>query len=92
MVSNMEIWCECFGKNRADITPMDSTRIRQVLIKFGWKRHRNKRRLPLYGSQWVYVPEPDPQPDPPQILDHPWNTPVPTSPAVEHPNVELAHP
>lgn len=69
VVSNMEIWCECLGKNRADLTPMDSSRIRSVLIKLGWQRHASKKRLPLYGPQWVYTRQPDPldvfqQPDP----------------------------
>lgn len=60
VVSNLEIWCECLGKNRADLTAMDSTRIRQVLIKLGWERHSSKKRLPLYGPQWVYTRQTDP--------------------------------
>ncbi|XCB30427.1 VapE family protein [Arcanobacterium hippocoleae] len=60
VVSNLEIWCECLGKNRADLTAMDSTRIRQVLIKLGWNRHQSKKRLALYGPQWVYTRQVDP--------------------------------
>jgi predicted P-loop ATPase len=55
-VSNMEIWCECFGKNRADLTIAEGAKIRAILVKLGWHRFEKKIRIPLYGSQWVYIP------------------------------------
>jgi putative DNA primase/helicase len=55
-VSNMEVWCECFGKNRADLTIAEGNRIKAILIKLGWHRFEKKIRIPLYGSQWVYLP------------------------------------
>ncbi|WP_353067511.1 virulence-associated E family protein [Arcanobacterium hippocoleae] len=45
-VSNIEIWCECLGKNRADITSVESNRIRAVLIKAGWVRSPHKNGYP----------------------------------------------
>lgn len=53
-VSNMEIWCECFGKDRADLTAAEGNKIKAILIKLGWQRREKKIRIPLYGSQWVY--------------------------------------
>lgn len=55
-VSNMEVWCECFGKDRADLSTTEGNRIKSILIKLGWHRYEKKIRLPLYGSQWVYIP------------------------------------
>jgi predicted P-loop ATPase len=56
-VSNMEVWCECFEKNRADLTPAEGARIRAILVKLGWHRYEKKTRLPLYGPQWIYIPD-----------------------------------
>lgn len=56
-VSNMEVWCECFGKDRADLSISEGTRIKGILIKLGWHRYEKKVRLPIYGAQWVYVPD-----------------------------------
>lgn len=53
-VSNMEIWCECFGKDRADLTAAEGNKIKAILIKLGWHRCDRKVRQPLYGTQWVY--------------------------------------
>ena len=55
-VSNMEIWCECFGKERANITRTDSNNLAAILIKLGWERLPNKQRIPLYGPQYIFVP------------------------------------
>ena len=55
-VCNMEVWCECFGKNRADLSAAESAKIRAILVRLGWVRHPKKQRIPLYGPQWVYVP------------------------------------
>lgn len=48
-VSNMEIWCECFGKERANLRRTDSNELTGILARLGWKRADNKVRIPLYG-------------------------------------------
>lgn len=55
-VSNMEIWCECFEKDRANLTISESNKIKAILVKLGWMRQEKKLRIPLYGPQWIYVP------------------------------------
>lgn len=55
-VSNLEIWCECFGKERANIRRTDSNELTAILIKLGWTRCPQKERIPLYGPQYKYVP------------------------------------
>ena len=55
-VSNMEIWCECFGKERANLRRTDSNELTGILARLGWKRTDNKVRIPLYGPQYVFVP------------------------------------
>lgn len=56
-VSNMEIWCECFGKERANIGRADSNALAAILIKLGWERLPNKLRIPMYGPQYIFVPK-----------------------------------
>ena len=56
-VSNMEIWCECFGKERASIRRTDSNELTAILARLGWKRLDSKVRIPLYGPQYVFVPK-----------------------------------
>lgn len=56
-VSSMEIWCECFGKERANIGRADSNAITAILIKLEWKRLPNKIRTQLYGPQYIFVPK-----------------------------------
>ncbi len=56
-VSNMEIWCECFGKERANIRRSDSNELAAILIKLGWERLPNKIRIPIYGPQYIFVPK-----------------------------------
>ena len=57
-VSTMEIWCECFGKERANLRRVDSNEIAAILARIeGWKRSETKSRIPLYGPQWLYVPK-----------------------------------
>lgn len=55
-VSNMEIWCECFEKDRANLSISEAGKIRSILVKLGWIRKEKKQRIPLYGPQWIYVP------------------------------------
>ena len=55
-VSNVEIWCECYCKPLADLKPSDSYAIMALMEKMdGWKRTKNRRRLPIYGQQRVYI-------------------------------------
>ena len=55
-VSSMEIWCECFGKERANLHRTDSNEITGILTRLGWKRQAGKARIPLYGPQYIFVP------------------------------------
>ncbi|MEK4359920.1 virulence-associated E family protein [Paenibacillus sp. FSL M7-1455] len=58
-VSNMEIWCECFGKDRANLRRMDGNEISAIMAGIGgWSGLVKKERISLYGPQWVYVPKP----------------------------------
>lgn len=55
-VSSMEIWCECFGKDRANLRRSDSNDIIGILKRIGWVRSDTKVRIPLYGPQYLFVP------------------------------------
>jgi len=55
-VSNAEIWCECFGRNIADLKPADSYAIAAIMAKVeGWHRTDKIRKLPCYGRQRLYM-------------------------------------
>ena len=57
MVCNMEIWCECFGREQASMKKSDSYEISAIMQKIdGWEKGNN-RRLSLYGLQRVYLRE-----------------------------------
>lgn len=56
-VSNMEIWCECFGKERANLKRADSNDLSAILAKLDWERLPKKERVPLYGPQFIFVPK-----------------------------------
>ena len=57
-VSNMEVWCECFGKERANLRRIDANDISAIVTRIGgWERSKAKIRIPLYGPQWIYVPK-----------------------------------
>ncbi len=54
-VSNAEIWCECLGRNIADLKPTDSYALAALMTKVaGWERTKEMKRLPLYGRQRLY--------------------------------------
>ena len=54
-VTNMEIWCECFGKSKEDLKPSDSYAISAIMTRLeGWERTAHSTRLALYGKQRVY--------------------------------------
>lgn len=56
----MEIWCECFGKERQNLKRSDSYEVESILMKVGgWKPIQGlksgKTRFPLYGPQKTFV-------------------------------------
>lgn len=58
----MEIWVECFGKERPNIKKADSYEIEGILNKIGgWKKYdantTGKTRIPIYGVQKTFVRE-----------------------------------
>ena len=54
-VSNIEIWCECFGKAKEDIKPADSYAISAIMTRLpDWSRPEMRRRIPIYGLQRLY--------------------------------------
>ncbi|MFR7973467.1 MAG: VapE domain-containing protein [Lacrimispora saccharolytica] len=54
-VSNMEIWCECFGKAKEDMKPSDSYSIATIMERMdGWSRTGKAKVLPIYGKQRIY--------------------------------------
>ncbi len=55
-VSNAEVWCECFGRNIADLKPSDSYAIAALMTKVeGWERTIKTKRQPIYGKQRLYI-------------------------------------
>ena len=55
-VSNIEIWSECFGKPKEDMKSSDSYGISAILARLpGWTKSPQRKRLPLYGQQRVYI-------------------------------------
>ena len=54
-VSNLEIWCECFGKPKEDIKPSDSYAIAAIMVRIeGWERMDGRISVPGYGQQRAY--------------------------------------
>jgi len=59
-VCMMEIWCECFGKERQNLKKTDSYELESILNKIGnWKKYTlnasGKMRIPGYGVQRAFV-------------------------------------
>ena len=50
-VAVIEVWCECFKKDKADITITQSRKIGESLRKLGWKRLEKSGRYGPYGVQ-----------------------------------------
>jgi len=54
-VCALEIWCECYGKNKADITKRDSIEINNIITSVhGWTRMRKREQFKEYGQQRVF--------------------------------------
>lgn len=55
-VSNIEIWCECFGGEKSDIKRRDADEITALMMRVnGWERDGKQKRIPLYGKQRIYI-------------------------------------
>lgn len=54
-VSNMEIWCECFGRQKEELRPSDSYAITALMMRMSqWERTNERPRLKIYGQQRIY--------------------------------------
>lgn len=56
----MEIWCECFGKERQNLKKADSYELEGILNKIGgWERYTGnasgKMRISVYGIQRAFI-------------------------------------
>ena len=59
-VCNMEIWCECFGKERGNLKRQDANEISAIMANIeGWKKADNKVRFPIYGIVCGYCRDRD---------------------------------
>ncbi|ADL50532.1 virulence-associated E family protein [Clostridium cellulovorans] len=55
-VCNMEIWCECFEKERANLKRQDANEIANIMARIdGWKKSEGKLRFPIYGVVSGYI-------------------------------------
>lgn len=54
-ITVIEIWCECFGKNKADMKKADSLEINNILYTLkGWEKSKSSTRFFIYGKQRFY--------------------------------------
>lgn len=54
-ISNIEIWCECFKKEKSEMKNADSYAISAIMLQIpGWKRDDSTKRIPIYGKQRLY--------------------------------------
>lgn len=55
-VSNIEIWCECFGKAKEDIKPADSYAISAIMKRVKeWEKTGKRGYIGPYGQQRLYT-------------------------------------
>ena len=55
IVCNMEIWCECFGKQKEDMKPIDSHAIATIMEHIdNWVKTGKYTYLRIYGKQRTY--------------------------------------
>jgi len=59
LVCNMEIWCECFGKEASALKPADSYAIAAIMRKLSdWNKYKGNKNgtmmFPIYGKQRCY--------------------------------------
>ncbi len=60
LVCNMEIWCECFGKDASSMKIADSYAIGAIMRKIpGWDKYTGNKNgvvtFPVYGRQRAYA-------------------------------------
>lgn len=54
-VTNIEIWCECFGKPKEDIKSFDSYAISAIMARIEtWEKTNARKRISIYGVQRLY--------------------------------------
>lgn len=52
----LEIWCECFGKNKADMKRTDSLEINNILNGMrNWEKAKSSTRFNIYGTQRFFA-------------------------------------
>lgn len=55
LVCNMEIWCECFGKEPSSMKKTDSYELTAMMNRIGWKKYEGNKSgmhiFPVYGRQ-----------------------------------------
>ena len=55
-VSNLEIWCECYGNSPESLSRMESNNLAAIMAQIpGWERTTRSKKLPIYGKQRLYV-------------------------------------
>ncbi|MGL5685085.1 MAG: hypothetical protein ACRCXQ_04765 [Vagococcus fluvialis] len=59
LVCNMEIWCECFGRDASAMKPADSYAIAGIMKKIsGWNKYQGNKNgtsnFSIYGKQRCY--------------------------------------
>ncbi|MDO0896402.1 virulence-associated E family protein [Enterococcus sp. B1E4] len=59
LVCNMEIWCECFGRDASAMKPADSYAIAGIMKRInGWNKYQGNKNgtsnFPIYGRQRCY--------------------------------------
>lgn len=58
-VCNMEIWCECFGKEPSTMKKTDSYELTAIMNRIGWKKYAGNKSgmyiFTLYGRQRAMV-------------------------------------
>lgn len=56
LVCAAEIWCECLGKNKADMTRYTSREINDLMRTIpGWQFINSTKNFPQYGKQKYYI-------------------------------------
>ena len=51
-VCAIEVWCECYEKNKADMKKSDSIEINNILNSLkGWRKNPKAKRFKEYGLQ-----------------------------------------
>ena len=55
LVSNMEIWCECFSRKKEDLRSTDSYAIAAIMSRLPeWEKQPTPQRIAIYGLQRIY--------------------------------------